>query len=736
MAAEDYTPTPAVEFVFPFKGYDVGSGVQKQPPFSSPKLLNVWPYDHNGRATGAVRGGLRRAYAGDSFVATVGATGAITTVTLSGTFGASGVFLSGTATAGVSPLTVSMTGSFTAASFPLDSITTLNYSGSWGTLTFSGSFPARFNEHIGNWSGVYQQGPGTGGAVTTGTAAGSMALGILSASTASITVSATGGIGPVLCIAQAVLAEPSTGARTPVMAVVRHDGRVMWSTNASTGVSSETLPVPPSTNTSQPSVFVTATFQGTNVATFTPYPQAASSASGIFFVDGQTKIRVLAMRTTIIDNTLGPWPPGYTPAPTTITANGVYNIEAAGSMKGTAPTNCSMIAAWRARIVVSGQKENPHLVYASRVGNPFDWDSGSNDPTASWVLNVAQAGNIGDVVTALMPSTDDTLLIGQDRGLYRLDGDVTDGGSLSVVSTAVGVCGPRAWCSSGDGTTYFVNASGLWSYGQGGLRNLSGARLGAYWRTTVRQGVMIQLAYDPTRNGVWVFATATDPALAVFVVNHLFYDIDLDAFFPMSFLRTEMDPTAVVWQHDPNGWTRGLLLGGADGLLRRMSSLGCGDGDDWNGTTRVPILSHCLMGPVMLAGDVQRSRSHEIEVVAGTNRFRSPGYTYFTANEATTALPALGLDAAACSMRCAFIGGPDPQTVQDVGFTSAGKIIPESEKVVGTNHITVSTWGWQPPVKARINANAMSLVVWNQTLGKTWAFERATVRAEPAGRVR
>lgn len=458
------------------------------------------------------------------------------------------------------------------------------------------------------------------------------------------------------------------------------------------------------------------------------------SAAKVYIVDGREHIRTFEFTNSTYPG--GTFAPGQSPPPSdprdlTVGSLSYANLVATA---GTPPKWCKFGTLWRDRLVVAGNPRTPFLVFASKVGTPTDWDSASDSPDAAWVLNAAQAGRIGDSVTALMPLTDDTLLIGGTNSLYRLDGDPTDGGSLSLVSTSIGVHGPFAWCQSDTGAVYFVGPSGLYGYGGGAPKSLGNSRLGQYWRAICTGDYDIRLVYEPVRNGVWVFPTSRATGNAEI---GLWYDIGLDAFFPLIFGHGQTGPLCAMWHHDETGARRGAVLGGSDGRMRRLNSYGCGVADVVSPGVSVAIQSAVLLGPLMLSGDLDRVKSFELEMTCGSNLALAPSLFSTTVTGTGNTLAAIGTSYADSDFNLdyAMLSGPDPVTVSRFEVTTDNFVI-VSDLTVTPQQVRISQWGYSPPQRHRTNGNSMALALWNGVAGKTWSFERAAVVLAAAGRVR
>jgi hypothetical protein len=148
---------------------------------------------------------------------------------------------------------------------------------------------------------------------------------------------------------------------------------------------------------------------------------------------------------------------------------------------GTAPTKCGIIIAHADRLWLMGDTDNPHLVYASAVGDLFDWDY--TDPTegGAFVSSGPEGGIVGEPIIAAISHDDNWLLMGSTDSIYAANGNPKVGG-LVRVHDSVGPLTNRAWCKgegpNGSNDTYLMTRSGFGVIRQGTLQfeNLSDAR--------------------------------------------------------------------------------------------------------------------------------------------------------------------------------------------------------------------------------------------------------------------
>jgi hypothetical protein len=163
------------------------------------------------------------------------------------------------------------------------------------------------------------------------------------------------------------------------------------------------------------------------------------------------------------------------------------------------------------------------IILCSRQGDYTNWDYGGEleDTGRAMVLQLSEAGEIGESVVALVPHKDSYLLCFTAAETWILSGDPTTG-SLRNVSREVGIIAARAWCKAND-TCYFLSSLGLYSVSTdgGGLRSVSDAAV-PYELTGITNSDCV-LDYEHASRGVYIHLL-TSPSW--------FYDIEHDQFWP------------------------------------------------------------------------------------------------------------------------------------------------------------------------------------------------------------
>lgn len=275
---------------------------------------------------------------------------------------------------------------------------------------------------------------------------------------------------------------------------------------------------------------------------------------------------------------------------------------------GTAPTNCTLAAAWRGRLVVASPTGAPQNFFFARVGNPFDWDYSQTDPAAAFAGNVGTIGKIGEPITALIPFTNDVLVIGTTRSIYAVNGDPADGGTIDLITSNTGIVGPRAWAVDPSGTVWFVGAGGLYRMSptpNSSPENMSYLVYPQFFSAISSRSWYIDLQWDNQRHGLWVFATRVSSADSI----HLFYDARNGGYWPMQWPINHGPMSALAYYGDDPD-RRYLLLGGRNGRIYAQSDRTRRD------EVSTPISCHVEIGPMQLNpnGD---STIHRIDLDMG-----------------------------------------------------------------------------------------------------------------------
>ncbi len=302
-----------------------------------------------------------------------------------------------------------------------------------------------------------------------------------------------------------------------------------------------------------------------------------------------------------------------------------------------------LICTWRGRIVQSGLLLDPQDVFMSAVSDPNNWDYSpqSTSPTQAVALSAnSPTGLVGDVVTTLIPYTDDVLVIGGDHTIYMMQGDPMAGGQLDLVSDIIGMAWGMPWCKDPYGAIYFVsNRTGIYTMvpGQQPQRISQGIEQLLATIDTGANG--IRLVWDDRFQGLHVFVT---PLAAPGPATHFFYELRAGAWWTDSFANNNLNPLATCTLDGNTPGDRIPLVGSWDGYVRAISPSATTD----DGTA---INSEVWIGPI-LTPDSQALLVKDIQGILGVNS----GAVTYEIHVGTSAEAAFNSPAVATGV---FLGG-------------------------------------------------------------------------------
>lgn len=367
-------------------------------------------------------------------------------------------------------------------------------------------------------------------------------------------------------------------------------------------------------------------------------------------------------------------------------------LVSASVTAGTVPTKCFIVCRYRDRVVLAGDRDNPHLVYACRQGDPYDWDDTEEDDQAAWTLSTADAGAIGEPVTALIPHGDDCLLVGSGSSLWVLRSDVTYDGVVDNLSRAVGIIDYTAWCHDSEGNLWFLSHDGLY-YMPGGCGSppysVSREKIPAELLNIDTSSTTVTLSYDVYARGLHIALNgSSDEAWFVDVRMMNLGDTikPQGSFWPQSYQATHYP--FYQYQRRDEALDQSLVLwGGSDGYLRHHDDTASQDD--------------------------------------GSNTFSS--YYYITAPMASH-----GREGVLSTLECVTAANSgDVDIAVQVGNTPEAALAASAFSTHAFN-----TAGWNRPAYPRARGNAMALKVQNGETNAEWATEEIIVGVESGGRRR
>lgn len=281
------------------------------------------------------------------------------------------------------------------------------------------------------------------------------------------------------------------------------------------------------------------------------------------------------------------------------------NTGTYGSMPDSAYLGCN----YRGRAVLSGNPAYPYQWYMSRQGNPWDWAYVANDAQTPVAGNNADAGEVGDIIRALIPFKDQYLIFGCSGSLWYLRGDPAVSGAVDSIDRTVGIFGAYSWCFSND-SLYFWGTGGIYKcdlteVGPSKPQLLTGFSLPDICRdedidaSTHR----VTMGYDRKRLGILISVTK----LLDGTNSNYWYDLRTEGLFPETYPDECGVYSMCYYDANDNNYAD-LLLGSRDGYIDRFNDEMKNDNDgtkDVGQGDRI-ISSDCVLPITKLSKDEDR----------------------------------------------------------------------------------------------------------------------------------
>lgn len=312
--------------------------------------------------------------------------------------------------------------------------------------------------------------------------------------------------------------------------------------------------------------------QSASVSTTTKYVDTFEMFGEVFLVD-TGKYRVVNLRSGEVK---------------------VWQPKTAGEM----PEGGRMGVSYRGRAVIARTKDDPHGIYASAMGDPYDWDVARSldDPTGAFA-GISTKRN-PDLIQALAPFYDDALIVGGASTITQFKGDLSTEGSIDLFTTATGMAFGRSWALAPNGLLYFFGSrGGVWVM-QPGTDGRANPPVEVTEQTVGREMANVDLSlweplllWDTDRDGLHVILTYRGSASNPTPPRHWFYEADRKAWWPVTHASGFSLPTTIWTQHGDTKDARVTMVGHRDGHLRYIDDSAAND--DGN-----PIDSYVLMGPL------------------------------------------------------------------------------------------------------------------------------------------
>ncbi|MAH47363.1 hypothetical protein CMI37_16175 [Candidatus Pacearchaeota archaeon] len=274
-----------------------------------------------------------------------------------------------------------------------------------------------------------------------------------------------------------------------------------------------------------------------------------------------------------------------------------------------------LIEEWRGRIVMSGLSTDPQEWYMSKVGDAFDWEQAPTvltETTATSGTN-APAGKMPDIITGMIPISDDVLVFGGDHTIWMLSGDPMQGGRWDLMTDTIGMAWGRAWCRDNGHGFYMMGSKGGVYYGAigQGVKKVSAGLIDERLSDIDLSAHLVRFLWNEKEQGVHIFITPREVLLNTLnssTTSHLFYDTRTESWWLDKFADKDHNPKAVLTIDGDLAGDRAIILGGWDGYLRKWDE----SEDDDDGTA---ISSHVYLGPIEAGSQLSSVRIDEIQSV-------------------------------------------------------------------------------------------------------------------------
>lgn len=245
-------------------------------------------------------------------------------------------------------------------------------------------------------------------------------------------------------------------------------------------------------------------------------------------------------------------------------------VASAGSLPVDSENNTArLICTWRGRICLSGLHKDPQVLHMSRAGDGTDFDvTATPDGTEAVSFTVGEFGIIGDVITALIPWSDDTLLVGCDHTVVRITGDPADGGDKDILSDVVGIAWSTGWCKTSDNTILFMSTRGsFYAVPPGGRPQRISQAIEPLVREIDTGKNIIHMQWDDDLQAMHAWITWTDEPKAT---THWYWEQRSNSFFQVKYKNKLHNPLCSVVFDGNEPEDRTILKGDWDGYVRML----------------------------------------------------------------------------------------------------------------------------------------------------------------------
>jgi hypothetical protein len=282
---------------------------------------------------------------------------------------------------------------------------------------------------------------------------------------------------------------------------------------------------------------------------------------------------------------------------------GTLAIWAATALKGQVPTGCPLISRYRDRIALAGALVAPHVWYQSRLGDPDDWDYSQTDVARAVAGTTAEAGRVGEPITAQIAHSDEYLVYGCPQSVWVMAGDAAYGGKLNAASQNVGIIDAGAYARGPQGELYFLSSSGLYVLPSGSSQpqEISRNPLPRDLQFIDANSHTILLAYDHRARGIHIYLTPDESK----TIKHWWFDLPTKSLWPLTMVGNHEPFSLLAYNTETNeGYV--VLLGTRNGYVRRYR-------ETFETDEGTAITSYVVIGPIPGGNELSEGVLSELE---------------------------------------------------------------------------------------------------------------------------
>ena len=264
------------------------------------------------------------------------------------------------------------------------------------------------------------------------------------------------------------------------------------------------------------------------------------------------------------------------------------HANAPASPLGDVPTNVKICAGFLSRLWFAGKNTAQRAYYASRVGEPNDFQYNDTDEGSAFFGALDVAGGFNDNLTAIIPWYGDYALFCGSSSSTICAGDPEDDGYFYNVTNRYGCLDSMSWCKGPDKTLYVMTRDGLalWTSPTDEPEILSNSKIPQEFPGIDKDVHELSMVYDTRQSGIHIFKTRTTYTSGG---GHWFYDLRGKGFWPQTY-SSECEPFSACQYQDLNSTESSILMGGRNGYIRYFD----GTQADDDGTN---FESYCFIGP-------------------------------------------------------------------------------------------------------------------------------------------